>query len=128
MEIELRERLREYAPIEVLIHGGCPGPDIWAARFVVDHDWCPHLQFKADWKRWGKAAGFMRNQQMLDEGKPDLVIAFWDGYSRGTLHMIQLATRAGVPVDVVGQKTSRAHRVSKVESADSTDEPTSGRN
>lgn len=43
-------------------------------------------------------AGFIRNQQMLDEGKPDAILACWDGRSRGTLDMMNRARRAKVPV------------------------------
>jgi hypothetical protein len=57
--------------------------------------------FPADWETHGRAAGPIRNQAMLDEGKPYLVIAFWDGKSKGTLDMISRATRAGVPVKIV---------------------------
>lgn len=53
-------------------------------------------EFPADWKTHGKAAGFIRNQQMLDEGKPDLVVAFPGG--RGTADMISRAKKAGVKV------------------------------
>ena len=55
----------------------------------------------ADWKKHGRAAGPIRNQQMLDEGKADVVVALWDGKSRGTLDMIQRATEAGVPVRIL---------------------------
>lgn len=58
-------------------------------RIPVEH-------FPADWDKHGKAAGPIRNKQMLDEGKPDLVVAFPGG--RGTANMIEQAERAGVPV------------------------------
>lgn len=47
----------------------------------------------------GKRAGVLRNQQMLDEGRPDLVIAFHNdiGQSRGTRDMIRRAVKAGIP-------------------------------
>jgi len=43
----------------------------------------------AQWEKFGKSAGYIRNEEMAKCGK--LVIAFWDGYSRGTKHMIDLA-------------------------------------
>jgi hypothetical protein len=58
-------------------------------------------RYPADWNRYGRSAGFKRNQQMLTEGHPDLVLAFWDGHSRGTRHMIELAWKAGVKVEIV---------------------------
>ena len=52
--------------------------------------------YPADWDKHGKAAGHIRNQQMLDEGKPDLVIAFSGG--KGTENMISRSKKAGVEV------------------------------
>lgn len=66
---------------------------------VVDH-----LPFPANWTTYGNAGGPIRNQSMLSEGKPDVVIAFHDdiaGGSRGTKDMCDRASKAGVPVYVV---------------------------
>jgi acyl-CoA synthetase (NDP forming) len=58
---------------------------------------CHHVtSFPANWKKHGKSAGPIRNQLMLDVGKPDLVIAFPGG--SGTADMIRRARKAGVPV------------------------------
>lgn len=84
-----------------LISGGAPGADTLA----WDWGWSRGIQcerFMADWKTHGKAAGPIRNQKMLDEGKPDIVLAFPGG--RGTSDMITRAKRSGVrvvEVDVV---------------------------
>ena len=50
----------------------------------------------ADWKRFGRAAGPKRNEQMANYA--DALIAFWDGKSRGTLNMMNIATRLGLKV------------------------------
>jgi len=80
---------------DTLIYGVCRGADICAARWTnsvpVTTDAYP-----ADWKKYGKAAGFIRNKQMLVEGKPDLVIAFPGG--AGTESMVGLAEEAGIRV------------------------------
>lgn len=55
--------------------------------------------YAADWHRFKKAAGAIRNQQMLDSGV-DLVLAFWDGKSTGTKDMMSKARKAGVEVKV----------------------------
>tara|TARA_Y100000310_G_scaffold244963_1_gene249880 strand:+ start:4034 stop:4294 length:261 start_codon:yes stop_codon:yes gene_type:complete len=57
-------------------------------------------RFPADWHLYGRAAGVLRNQQMLDEGKPDLVLAFHDELesSKGTADMVRRAKKAGVEV------------------------------
>jgi hypothetical protein len=52
--------------------------------------------FPADWEKHGKAAGFIRNQQMLDEGQPDLVVAFKGG--SGTADMVRRAKAANIKV------------------------------
>lgn len=56
------------------------------------------MEFPADWNAHGKAAGPIRNQQMAQEA--DVLIAFWDGKSRGTKDMIEKATRAGLDMHV----------------------------
>jgi hypothetical protein len=75
----------------------------WADRRNIDHE-----QHPADWERHGKAAGFIRNQAMIDT-KPDVVVAFWDGKSRGTAHTIDRATRAGIPVYVIRSAPPRPY-------------------
>ena len=83
----------------VVIEGGACGADRHAriaARALGLHV----ATVEADWDRHGKAAGPARNVAMLAL-KPDLVIACWDGESRGTAHMVDLAEKAGVPVEVV---------------------------
>lgn len=62
------------------------------------------LEFPAQWSAWGSKAGYIRNRQMLEEGKPDVVWAFVDKplpSSRGTAMMCKIAREAGVPVNVV---------------------------
>jgi ABC-type enterochelin transport system substrate-binding protein len=55
-------------------------------------------RFPADWKRFRRAAGPKRNQQMANYA--DALIAFWDGKSKGTLNMIQLAKSSGLKVRI----------------------------
>ena len=56
-------------------------------------------EFPADWDTHGKSAGYKRNEQMAHYA--DTLIAFWDGESRGTQHMITLASKLGLEVKVV---------------------------
>lgn len=83
----------------VIIHGGATGADALADSFAITH-WCQLREFHADWKLHGKAAGPLRNQRMLDEGKPDLVVAFPGG--DGTADMVRRARLAGVKVIEIG--------------------------
>ena len=64
--------------------------------------------YPADWDTYGRRAGFLRNKQMLEEGKPDLVVAFPGG--KGTEMMISLARCAGVETSIVytGKKGTNA--------------------
>lgn len=85
---------------KTIIHGNARGADklsgLWAKAHNFELDVYP-----ADWNKYGKAAGPIRNKQMLDEGKPDLVIAFRFKNSRGTQNMIDQATKAGVKVEII---------------------------
>ena len=82
------------AGITLLIEGGARGADFMARKFA---EWqkIPVKTFKADWAL-GKKAGPIRNRKMLEEGKPDLVVAFQGG--AGTANMIKQARDAGVRV------------------------------
>jgi hypothetical protein len=78
-----------------IIEGGAKGADLGALHWAR-HNAVPVETYRADWDKYGKRAGYIRNVQMLNEGKPDLVIAFPGG--KGTQMMIMLAKSAGVPV------------------------------
>jgi hypothetical protein len=81
-----------------IIHGDAKGADFCARLWAILWG-LPEVRFPANWKDFGKAAGSKRNQQMLDEGQPDLVIAFPGG--TGTADMVRRANMAGVPVEVI---------------------------
>lgn len=98
-------RLRLEAPHDTLtiIQGGAKGADGMA------REWCEayhvaYINYPADWERHGRAAGPIRNQRMLDDGRPELVLAFPGG--RGTADMIGRALKAGVRVVQIGALTS----------------------
>ncbi len=78
-----------------LIHGAARGADSLAAAWARSRG-IPALAFPADWKKDGKAAGFVRNARMLRDGRPDLVVAFPGG--KGTAHMVKLARAACMSV------------------------------
>ena len=81
--------------VTTLIHGAARGADSladdWAKAAGVSI-----LRFPADWAKEGRAAGPMRNQRMLEQGRPDVVVAFPGG--AGTRDMVARARKAGVPV------------------------------
>ena len=90
--------------IDVVIEGHARGADriagYWARRNGITN-----LKFPADWGKHGKAAGAIRNQQMLDEGRPSHVLAFPGG--RGTADMVARARAAGVQVIIAKADRSR---------------------
>lgn len=85
-----------------LIHGDASGADKMSE--IVTNDFSARadvLRFPAKWEEHGHAAGPIRNQQMLDESKPDLVLAFHNDIGKkhcGTFDMIRKANKAGVEV------------------------------
>lgn len=102
-------------PIACIIEGEAPGADtiarVWAEDVGIEV-----ARFPADWKQYGKAAGPIRNKQMLVEGKPDLVLAFPKGplsESKGTKNMVGQAEAAGVRVVVYGPLTDIDDRSKK---------------
>lgn len=87
--------------VRTIIHGGARGADTLAAGFAKASGKAV-VEFKADWAAHGRAAGPIRNQRMLDEGRPDHVIAFPGG--RGTADMVARARAAGIPVQIVSDE------------------------
>jgi hypothetical protein len=88
-------------PDLVVIEGEARGADS-IARDAARRLGVPVIKYPADWVSYGRAAGPMRNQQMLDAG-PDLVVAFHPNIaeSKGTRDMVMRAGRAGIPVRLV---------------------------
>jgi hypothetical protein len=78
-----------------IVSGGAQGAD-YAAEVFAQERGIDLAVYKADWLAHGRAAGSIKNQRMLDEEKPDLVIAFPGG--RGTADVKRRAREAGVPV------------------------------
>lgn len=90
-------------PKSTIIHGNCRGADIIAGELgkMRRHD---VVAVPAEWQRYGRAAGPIRNKRMLEKYKIELVVAFHDdlSQSRGTKDMIKQAKDWGIPVEVRG--------------------------
>lgn len=94
------EKLKEVLDgfgITTVIEGEARGADR-LSRVYAERQGISVLPFPAQWDKHGKAAGPIRNKQMLAEGNPELVVAFRGPNSRGTQNMIDQATKAGVEV------------------------------
>ena len=79
----------------VVIHGAARGADQLAGAWAKERQ-VSCKTYPAQWDRYGKSAGFRRNEQMLSEGNPDLIIAFPGG--NGTAHMMRIARQRGYEV------------------------------
>jgi hypothetical protein len=92
------DELHSRKPVSALIEGEARGLDVrakaWAKRRGI-----PVREFPADWGRYDKAAGGIRNQQMIDEGRPDYGLVFPGG--AGTADMRRRLVAAGIPFDEV---------------------------
>lgn len=92
----LREKSKTHNII--IVSGHAKGADTLAEKYANDKGFDLEI-YPADWKKFGKSAGFRRNEQMANVA--DALIAFWDGESHGTKHMIAIATEKGMNVRVV---------------------------
>ena len=92
---------KQIEPVE-LVSGHAKGADLLAERFAKENDLPIHI-IKPDWKTYGRAAGPIRNRQMLNYVMEELslVVAFWDGKSKGTKNTIDTAKSLGIPVEII---------------------------
>lgn len=85
----------------LFISGGARGADKIGEQFAEKYNILLKI-FPANWEVYGKSAGYIRNADMADyAGEKGILFAFWDGQSRGTKHMIDLAKRKGMNVQVI---------------------------
>lgn len=99
-DYELARRIFDSLSISAIIHGAARGADSLGERYAKENN-IPCSSYPALWDKYGKRAGFIRNQRMLEEGRPDLVVAFLTADSRGTKHMIKISEEANIPVQVI---------------------------
>ena len=83
--------------LDTLICGMAKGADNMAYTLAEERD-IDIMCFPANWKDHGKGAGFIRNNTMANVA--DKLIAFWDGKSKGTQHMIKTAQKQGLDIEV----------------------------
>ena len=88
---------RKVPDIEVVC-GDARGADLLGNKWASEYGY-KVKHFPADWNAFGKSAGYRRNAEMASYA--DALIAFWDGQSRGTMHMINLAKDQGLNVRVL---------------------------
>lgn len=93
------KNLQDYLPKEttVIVSGGARGVDASARAYAIERG-IPLLEFLPEYEKYGRSAPIRRNVTILQNA--DLVLAFWDGHSRGTAFVIRECRRRGVPCRV----------------------------
>ena len=81
-----------------IVSGTARGVDQAGERYAASRG-LDCVRFPADWEKYGRRAGYLRNCQMAENA--DALVAFWDGQSRGTKHMIEIAKARGLAVRIV---------------------------
>ncbi len=85
-------------PITTIISGGARGVDQLGERYAKENG-IDLIIMPANWDLHGRSAGYKRNVAMAQIA--DGLLAFWDGQSKGTKHMIDIATSKNLPVIVI---------------------------
>ena len=87
-----------------IIHEDCRGADKMAREVAAIMGFTV-IAVPAEWEKYGRRAGHVRNKKMFDENRPDLVLAFHEhiNESKGTKHMIEYAKKKGCPTRLVAE-------------------------
>jgi hypothetical protein len=89
-----------------IISGAARGADKLGERYAAERGY-DLISKPADWNTYGKRAGYIRNEEMARIA--DALVAFWDGKSRGTYHMINIAKRYNLPIIVVNYVENKTY-------------------
>jgi hypothetical protein len=84
-----------------IVSGKARGADSLGEKYANENG-LNIMEFPADWDKHGKSAGYKRNLEMAENA--DALIAFWDGESRGTKHMIDIAKEKNLPTRIIKYK------------------------
>lgn len=95
---ELLEKHLNVIANDTIISGGARGIDTLAAQYAKKHG-VKLLEFRPDYTTFGRSATFVRNRMIVDVA--DVVIAFWNGSSRGTKYTIEYAKKKYVPMVII---------------------------
>ena len=100
---EVLDRVAQGYEKITIVSGGAQGADALAKRYAKEKGY-GYKEFPAEWDKYGKSAGYKRNEQMheyiaqFDDRK---VVAFWDGVSKGTQHSFDLAKKYNNELEVI---------------------------
>ncbi|MDJ0637171.1 MAG: DUF2493 domain-containing protein [Xenococcaceae cyanobacterium MO_188.B29] len=90
---------QRYSPSQIeIVSGAARGADRLGEKYAQDRN-LSLKKFPADWNKYGRGAGYRRNEQMAEYATHAVV--FWDGKSKGSQHMIQIAQEQNLNLRVV---------------------------
>jgi ABC-type enterochelin transport system substrate-binding protein len=100
---KITTKLVAHFNITKIVSGGAAGADTLASKYAKEHS-IELVEFIPDWQLHGKSAGFKRNLDIVNNA--NVVIAFWDGSSKGTKHSIDISTTQQKTTIVVNYVTN----------------------
>ena len=94
----MKDILDEYENIDTIVTGGANGADTWAEHYAKKYG-IQCLVIPAEWSRLGRKAGYIRNVEIVNQS--DVIIAFWDGKSKGTKLTIDISEKKGKEIRII---------------------------
>jgi len=91
-------KLKSIYDIKAIVSGGAKGADLLGKKYAIENN-LEYIEYLPDWKRFGKSAGVIRNKDIINTA--NIVIAFWDGVSKGTKNSIDIANKQNKKILVV---------------------------
>lgn len=100
---KVKDVISEYN-ITAIISGGAVGTDLLGKQYALDNQ-IEYIEFLPDWSKYNRAAGMVRNRDIVNNS--DIVLAFWDGVSKGTKNSIDFAKKQNKILFVVYTKNDK---------------------
>lgn len=99
-DYELMKRELDKIPQKglTIVSGGAKGADSLAEKYASENN-LKLVVHKPDWTTYGRGAGMIRNTTIVADS--DMIVAFWDGVSKGTLNTIRTAQKASKPTAII---------------------------
>jgi hypothetical protein len=96
----VREFLDKLTDIDTIISGGAQGTDLHAKIYAKRNN-IEYIEYPAEWDIYGRSAGWERNNQMAEENQHATIIAFYNGYSKGTAHWFTISKQFKMELVIV---------------------------